>query len=202
MLKTVSLLLCVLLLGGLSVLEVNADPITLHFTNNEVNLGTGSVINLAGNEFSAFGLTMTNIYRYVDGRDPFSDAPNQISGSNVGIAAQIGSSGLGRIDFDSDTPSVTFDWWTISGTFNLRAFDSSNNLVGSFLGGVGSGTNTITGPVSYITFNDAGGFIAIANLSYDLGSTSVPEPASLLLLSAGIIVLAGGRRHTSWKSRG
>lgn len=161
----------------LSTVPGHAAPLTLRFTNNEVNLGGNTVVLLAGDEYSAFGITTSNLYRYIeiDDRDPFSDAPNQVSEHNLGVAAQIGSSGVGRIDFTARTPFVTFDWFTIDEhVFNLRAFDVNDNLVGSFLDATGSGSNTISGPIAYITFNDGGGFVAIANLTYDPSGVNTP----------------------------
>jgi hypothetical protein len=160
----------VLLWLALSTVPAHAAPITLRFTNNEVDLGQSSIVHLEGHEYSGFGITTTNLYRYVEIQDldPFSDAPNQIEGHNLGVAAEIGSSGVGRIDFIGGTSFVTFDWFTLNEhTFNLRAFDAGDNLVGSFLDAAGSGSHTVTGPIAYITFNDGGGFVAIANLTWD-----------------------------------
>jgi hypothetical protein len=56
-------LLCVASTAG-------ADPIT--FSNDDVNLGSGTVIPLT-NEFAALGLSFTNVYRYIDERDSFPE---------------------------------------------------------------------------------------------------------------------------------
>src|SRR5262245_2090382 len=140
-----SLSMAAFLLVGLP-LVANADPITIHFTNNEVDLGTATQINLT-TQYLGFGLLFTDVYRYIDGRDTFSHAPNQVNCQNLGISngriEDIGRVGAtGRVDFVDPTDFITFDWWTITGVFQLEAFNSSGGLVGTFSGS-GQGTNTI-----------------------------------------------------------
>lgn len=171
--------------------------VTLRFTNAEVNLGTGTQIPLT-NEYSAYGVTFSNVYRYIDGRDPFSDAPDQVSGQNLGIANGFGGQ-LGTVSFAGTTPYITFDWWTINSPVNVFAYDASDNLVGSFTSGLGSGTNTIVGSaaIAYFQFRDNTGFAPIANLTYDLGAAPIPEPSTLA--AGGIAIFVG--LATSWRRR-
>lgn len=169
---------------------------TLHFTNNEVNLGTASQIDLT-TQYAAFGLTFTNAYRYIDSRDPFSDAPNQVSGANLGISNGLLENNtvpaqVGRVDFTGGTNFVTFDWWTIgSNPMTVDFFNSSNVLLSSASLGTGSGTFTFGSPFAYLEFHDGGGFVQIANMTY----TGVPEPGSMLLLASGVAGLVGRLRR-------
>jgi hypothetical protein len=166
----------------------HVSAITVQFVNSEVNLGNGTQINLSS-QYSAFGLHFTDVYRYIDNRDPFSDAPNQVGSSNLGISNGTASQGgkpaaTGRVDFLGGTTSfITFDWWTHTGnSIEVDAYNALNVLQGSFTGGSNlSGTDTINGDIAYFTFHDHGGFVAIANLSYQL-SPSVPDAGSVCLL--------------------
>ena len=166
----------------------HASATTVRFVNSEVNLGTSSGIDLSS-QYNAFGLQFTDVYRYIDNRDPFSDAPNQVGGSNLGIsngrASQIGGpAATGRVDFlGGTTPFITFDWWTIgSNLIVVDAYNALNVLQGSFTGSAGgAGTYTINGDIAYFTFHDSGGFTSIADLSYGI-NTSVPEVGSTCLL--------------------
>jgi len=167
-------------------LSAQANTVTLHFTNNEVNLGTSSAIPLSGNEYAAFGISTSNVYRYIDSRDPFSDAPNQVSGKNLGIGANINSNGIGIVGFATPTPFITIDWWTLSGQETIDLFDPAHTAISSTNLGSGHGTTTLTGNISSFDFHDSGGFVAIADLTYSQGPL-VPEPSSFLLLGTGMI---------------
>jgi hypothetical protein len=178
----------------------HASATTVRFVNSEVNLGTASQIDLS-NQYNAFGLQFTDVYRYIDSRDTFSDAPNQVGGSNLGIsngrASQSGPGVTGRVDFlGGTTPSISFDWWTIGGnSIVVDAYNALNVSQGSFTGAAGSsGTAAINGDIAYFTFHDDGGFTAIANLSYRVSSSAPDAGSTCLLLGMAITGLSLLRR--------
>ena len=158
---------------------------TLTFTNSDVDLGGASQINIS-DQYSAFGISVTDAYRYIDGRDPFADNFG-LSNGNLGEGIP---GALARIDFASNTSFFSADWWTIgSNSIFVDAYSSDGTLQGSFSGN-GSGTDTIFGDISYITWHDTGGFVQLANISYD-----VPEPGVLALLGLGLAGLGFSRRR-------
>jgi hypothetical protein len=174
--------------------DVRAD--TIRFTNNEVDLGTNSQIDLS-DQYARFGLVFERVYRYIDGRDPFSDAPNQLKGgANLGIAngnvADISLPVLGRITVLSRVSRFSFDWWNVNGgALEFEAFDSSRRLVDSFLPDANTpfGTHRIDGPVRFVTFasSEGGGFAGIANVTV-VPTAPTPEPASLFLIVTAFII--------------
>jgi hypothetical protein len=184
---------------GLVALVVLAGPtatnaIELRFSEAQMPLGSISgQTDVPTAAYSAFGIQVTYVYRYLDSRDPFSDGAENYSGMAWGISNRFEAGSPARIDFLTPVSGLAFDWWTIDGAgqyyLGLSAFDSSNNLLYSFTGS-GSGTE---GPglagVSYLTFT-GGGAVGISNLRFD-----VPEPGTLALLGLGLAGLCLSRRR-------
>ncbi|MEN6423735.1 MAG: hypothetical protein ABFE13_00115 [Phycisphaerales bacterium] len=163
-------------------LNANAD---IHLTFTEVDVGSDTQVNLT-NQFAAYGVTFDHVYRYIDGRDPWSEDYGISNGwkeENLMTPAQ------GRINFTLPTSFVTIDWWDIgTNQMHVDACDAGGNLIDSFIGPSNAadeyGTKTLSGLglISYMTFNDGGGFVQIANMTF----SPVPVPAAVLLGILGL----------------
>jgi hypothetical protein len=178
-------LLCVASTAG-------ADPIT--FSNDDVNLGSGTVIPLT-NEFAALGLSFTNVYRYIDERDPFPESPDSPVGFGISPDGFGGGDAV-RVDLVSETASFSFDWWTIHPTvdFSVTAYGADGSVVATFFSAADRGTSTLigTGPIKAFTFGDpTSRTFGSTNIStLDLSPAAIPEPQTFLLLAAGLVTLA------------
>ena len=184
----------------MAVVAVNANAaVNLNFT--EVDLGVATQVDLT-NQFAAYGVTFDHVYRYIDARDPWKEngpqnpleSPPLIGYgiSNGWIAEGASPGALGTVLFTQPTPYVTIDWWTITGTLYVDAYDSGANNIDSFSGS-GSGTEMISGAelISYMTFHDGGGYVQIANMTY----APIPAPGAILLGSLGVGLVGWLRRR-------
>ena len=157
------------------------QALTINFDNTEVP--TISNLDVVTTQWNSFGIDVANAYWYTDSRDPFD---------RMGLSVYpVSSNNIARIDLlgGATTDAMTVDWWTITGTIYINAYDSSNALLDSF-NGVGSGTTNLGGlGISYLTWNDSGGFVQISTLTFDTTTTVVPEPATIFLLGSGLLGL-------------
>ena len=145
---------------------------------------------LPTNEFAAQGILVTDVYQYVDTRDPWDD---------VGLATvydQFFVGQVGVIDFIVPTNSLMVDWWiNSSATIYVEAYDTSAILVDSFSytapGSLLSGTDTLTGSmISQMRFFDSGGYPGISTLEFE----PIPEPMTMLMLGGLGAGLAGAKK--------
>jgi len=170
--KSLSIVVSMVLL----IVGANGAGATI-ITFKETPCSTGTLI---GSEWSAYGITTTNVYRYNSSVDLFD---------GCGIS-QTSNVPPGRIDFTIPTDAVTVDWLT-NGANNIyiNAYGAGNNLLDSF-SSTGSGTETLTGPgISYITFHDATGFVGISTLSFIPNNVNVPEFPTMALPVVSVLGL-------------
>ncbi len=164
-----------------------AQAVTINFDNTEVPGISNS--DLVTNQWNSFGLGISNAYWYSDSRDTFDQ---------MGLSvAPVGATNIARVDLlgGVTTNSMDVQWWAITGTIYIDVYDAADNLLDSFSNGVGIGTTTLTGTgISYLTWREAGGFVQISGLSYDVAA--IPEPSTILLFGFGLLLLgAFGRRR-------
>jgi hypothetical protein len=199
--KKATLLLALLLVAS----TASAVPVTLRFTNADLDLGLSSVIPVTTEYSATWGITFSNAYRYIDGRDVFSDAPNDVGTPcpnsnadgrcNFGITNLLGEGTPGVLFFNTPTSFVTFDWEALAGiTGTWTTFSTLGVVLDTFTSN-SSGTETVFGDIGRIEFSGKAGFAFIPNITYDLPSAAVPEPTTVLLTGTGLLALARRRRR-------
>ena len=183
-----------------ALLVSSASAVELRFTETQMPLGNNlSVVPLLGPEYLPFGISVSQVYRYWDARDPFSDgAENQggPDGSPYGLSFCIEdcTGSPARIDFTTPVSNLEVDWWTI-GTetqFFLDVFDSGGDPLDSFVG-TRFGTFSIAqSDIGHMTWHDSGGIVQVSNIRFD-EPEPVPEPATIALFGSGLLLLRSRR---------
>jgi len=192
--------LLIALVGIGLLFATSAMAVELRFSEIQMPIGTtSSVVVLTGGEYASFGITVENVYRYHDSRDPFSDGAEDQGGTNPYGLSYCNDDVSGceeifdpaRITFSSPVSNLSIDWWTISDTIFLEVFDTAGNSIFFLNGGSGSGTEVVNmSDIGSITWHDSGGFVQVSNIRFD----TVPEPGTLALFGLGSLILGFRRR--------
>ncbi len=177
----------------IAVSPASAYFYTMDFANTTLDLGSATQLNLT-NQYNAFGLNFHQVYRYIDERDPWQEwDPYWGTGTGTGISNGFVAQGyteaaLGTVWFNELTDSVAFDWWTITdNVFHVTAYDEGGVVLGTFSGN-GSGSELIVATgIKYLDFHNDGGFVQMANLSYERTRPVIPEPATAALFGLGLL---------------
>ena len=167
----------------------------LRFTETQMPLGTtASVVDLFGGEYAAFGIDVTNAYRYHDDRDPFSDGVENQGSNPYGISLDDRGS-VARVDFLTPVSNLEIDWWTINATMNINVFDTAGTNIYSVAGMSETGeTELINAPnISYFEFFDGGGVVQVSNIRFN----QIPEPATTMLAASGLLAFGWLRRRAA-----
>lgn len=159
-----------------------ASAVTINFDNTECpTCVNGS--NVGGNEWSSFGISVSNAYWYTDSRDTFD---------NMGLAV---SPTPGIITLSSVSNGATIDYVVISGRSIYEAFDSAHVSLGSLAVDASSGdvlgTHSFLGAVASIEWTGDTGTAGISTLTI----SAVPEPETYAMLLAGLGLLGFAARR-------
>jgi hypothetical protein len=94
-------------------------------------------------------------------------------------------------------------WYTSFDPLTLEAFDSANNLLGTAIGD--PNTDGTTGTSSFLSFSEPGiqsvtltstpGFFVLDDMTIDTGTAATPEPRSVGLLAAGLLIMCSRFRR-------
>ncbi len=175
---------------SLIVLSCAASAITVNFNNTEA---PGVVNGSPPAPTSWSGLNVTGAYWYADGRDTFD-------GQGLSVHP-IGRFGTGVVVLDAVSPSVTVDYWAISGNdVTVNWFDSAHALLGTvFLPTAGAdafGTMTFGGGVKSVEWSGNGGFAQISTMTFVAGAIPEPETYALMLAGLGLVSFMARRRQS------
>ncbi len=106
------------------------------------------------------------------------------------------------VNFNGTTNGFGFFWGASDDQWTLTAYDSSNNVIESFLlpitgpSNAGDFVGIVDPGIAYATLSGTGSdFVFVDNFEFNGGGAPVPEPGSLILLGSGILSAAGVMRR-------
>ena len=169
----------------LSVASSIASAATVSFNSTECPSCT-NVVPVVGNEWSSYGLSVSQAYWYIDNRDTFD---------TMGLSVNIDPA---TISFATASTNATIDWFVIGGfSGTYTAYDSDNNYLDQLFVDVSDadqlGTYTFVGQVSSLVWSGTPGFAQISTLTF---TAAVPEPEIYAMLGVGLGLMGWvGRRR-------
>jgi hypothetical protein len=109
-----------------------------------------------------------------------------------------------RISFASAVSAFGFNWGASDQPWQLRAYDSGNNLLEGWTMPTTAGSNAgefygiAYAGIAYAILDttSVGDYIFVDNFRYAPASVGVPEPTTMLLLGLGLVGLAGFRKRS------
>ncbi len=156
-----------------------ANATTVYFNNTECpSCVDGQAV--VGNEWSSYGITVSNAYWYQDSRDTFDGMGLSVNNNNAPATITIAPASNG----------ITFQYWVIQGhTGTYEAFGTSDNLLGSLTVTATTsdvlGTDSFSGKIASLEFSGTDGFTQVSTLTFNRVA-AVPEPETYAMLLAGL----------------
>ena len=197
---------------GLLAMSAQASTISLQTTPS----GAQAIPALAGGTVLTFDSVASGTYSSIalSGVTFSADAGNLIWIDNayIGQFNTFGTQSLHNnydpqsfntltMTFSSPVSAFGFFWGASDSQWTLNAYDASSTLIESFLLPVTGGSNAgdfvglIDPGIASATLVGTGGdFIFIDNFAFS-GASSVPEPASMVLLGSGLVGILWLRRR-------
>jgi hypothetical protein len=146
--------------------------------------GTGTVTQ-TGSDYSTTGITVMN------DSGPYSGSTTPFDLAFDTAAGTISISGTGALSGETLVGTIESGWSGSGSTTTDLSFSAFwGTLPADFAAFLGTPTGTDTGSVIYLTSSGSAESVDVL-----ITPTPAPEPASLLLLGAGLLVLAGMSRR-------
>ena len=159
--------------------------------------GLGSLEAIT-NQYAADGINFENAVALTSWN--YSFAPMRYTGN---VVAYSGSSSSSTFLFDQDVTYFTLLVTASNYSLSLNMYDGANSLIRTYSSYISQGiwhsmTPDLTGVnVRKIVLSGNADQFGYDEITYNLGNSVVPEPATLLLLGSGLLGLVGIRKRRS-----